>query len=49
MERIDKELGLNQLSLIGIGILVGCDFLPNGIEKTGMKTAIKTMKTTDLK
>jgi flap endonuclease-1 len=44
LEKIKRELGLNQSQLIDLGLLVGTDYNPDGIKGIGPKTALKLMK-----
>jgi flap endonuclease-1 len=44
LEKIKRELGLNQSQLIDLGILVGTDYNPDGIKGIGPKTALKLIK-----
>ncbi|MCW4012800.1 MAG: flap endonuclease-1, partial [Candidatus Bathyarchaeota archaeon] len=41
LEKIKRDLGLNQDQLIDLGILVGTDYNPDGIKGIGPKTALK--------
>jgi flap endonuclease-1 len=44
LEKIKRDLGLNQSQLIDLGILVGTDYNPDGIKGIGPKTALKLIK-----
>ncbi len=44
LNRILKELGITHKQLIDVGILVGTDFNPDGIEGVGPKTALKLIQ-----
>jgi flap endonuclease-1 len=44
LEKVKRELGLNQSQIIDLGILVGTDYNPDGIKGIGPKTALKLMK-----
>jgi flap endonuclease-1 len=39
-----SELGITREQLVDIGILIGTDFNPDGFERIGPKTALKTIK-----
>jgi flap endonuclease-1 len=41
LEKVKKDLGLNQNQLIDLGILIGTDYNPDGIKGVGPKTALK--------
>ncbi|MFH1179588.1 MAG: flap endonuclease-1 [Candidatus Bathyarchaeota archaeon] len=44
LDKIKRDLGLNQSQLIDLGILVGTDYNPGGIKGIGPKTALKLIK-----
>lgn len=44
LDKIKRDLGLNQSQLIDLGILVGTDYNPDGIKGIGPKTALKLIK-----
>jgi flap endonuclease-1 len=44
LEKVKRELGLNQSQLIDLGLLVGTDYNPDGIKGIGPKTALKLLK-----
>ena len=44
LDKIKRDLGLNQSQLIDVGILVGTDYNPDGIKGIGPKTALKLIK-----
>ncbi len=44
LEKVKRDLGLNQSQLIDLGILVGTDYNPDGIKGIGPKTALKLIK-----
>jgi flap endonuclease-1 len=44
MERVLKECGITYEQLVDVGILIGTDFNPDGIEGLGPKTALKLIK-----
>lgn len=44
LENVLKECGITYEQLVDIGILIGTDFNPNGIEGLGPKTALKLIK-----
>ncbi|XP_033102285.1 flap endonuclease GEN homolog 1-like isoform X2 [Anneissia japonica] len=47
MDDIETKLGLNQTSLVGLGILLGCDYLPKGVPGVGKEGAMKLIKALD--
>ncbi|XP_023930019.1 flap endonuclease GEN homolog 1 [Lingula anatina] len=42
---IESQLGLNREGLVGLALLLGCDYLPKGIPGVGKEMAIKLMHT----
>ncbi|HSB56272.1 MAG TPA: flap endonuclease-1 [Nitrosopumilaceae archaeon] len=44
LEKTLSELGITREQLVDVGILIGTDFNPNGFERIGPKTALKTIK-----
>jgi flap endonuclease-1 len=44
LEKVKRELGLNQSQIIDLGLLVGTDYNPGGIKGIGPKTALKLVK-----
>jgi flap endonuclease-1 len=44
LERVLKECGITFEQLVDVGILIGTDFNPDGIEGLGPKTALKLIK-----
>jgi len=44
LERVLKECGITYEQLIDVGILIGTDFNPDGIEGLGPKTALRLVK-----
>src|SRR5574341_1528637 len=44
LEKTLTELGVTREQLVDIGILIGTDFNPNGVERIGPKTALKVIK-----
>lgn len=44
LERVLKECGISYEQLVDVGILIGTDFNPDGIEGLGPKTALKLVK-----
>lgn len=44
IEDIEHDLGLNQRSLIAMGLLIGCDYDKRGVENIGPKKALQLMK-----
>ncbi|XP_032998796.1 flap endonuclease GEN homolog 1 [Lacerta agilis] len=42
---IEKTLGCNRESLIGLAVLLGCDYLPKGVPGVGKEQALKLIKT----
>jgi flap endonuclease-1 len=44
LDRVKRDLGLNQDQLIDLGILIGTDYNPDGIRGVGPKTALKLIK-----
>ncbi|XP_025944605.1 flap endonuclease GEN homolog 1 isoform X1 [Apteryx rowi] len=45
MSAIKKKLGCDRESLIGLAILLGCDYLPKGIPGVGKEQALKLIET----
>ncbi|XP_071956908.1 uncharacterized protein [Antedon mediterranea] len=43
MDDIEIKLKLNQNRLVGLGILLGCDFIPKGVPGVGKEGAMKLM------
>ena len=44
LDKVKRDLGLDQSQLIDLGILVGTDYNPDGIKGIGPKTALKLIK-----
>ena len=44
LDKVKRDLGLDQSQLIDLGILVGTDYNPDGIKGIGPKTAFKLIK-----
>ncbi|XP_072500345.1 flap endonuclease GEN homolog 1 isoform X3 [Notamacropus eugenii] len=44
MSSIKEELGLDRDSLIGLAVLLGCDYLPKGIPGVGKEQALKLVR-----
>ena len=44
LDKVKRDLGLNQSQLIDLGILVGTDYNPDGIKGIGPKTALKLIQ-----
>jgi flap endonuclease-1 len=44
LDKVQRDLGLNQSQLIDLGMLIGTDYNPDGIKGIGPKTALKLMK-----
>ncbi len=44
LDKVKRDLGLNQSQLIDLGMLIGTDYNPDGIKGIGPKTALKLMK-----
>jgi flap endonuclease-1 len=44
LEQVLKELGINRLQLISLGILTGTDYNPDGVSGIGPKTALSIIK-----
>nr|XP_020823086.1 flap endonuclease GEN homolog 1 [Phascolarctos cinereus]XP_020823087.1 flap endonuclease GEN homolog 1 [Phascolarctos cinereus] len=45
MSSIKRELGLDRDSLIGLAVLLGCDYLPKGVPGVGKEQALKLVRT----
>ncbi|XP_010212996.1 PREDICTED: flap endonuclease GEN homolog 1 [Tinamus guttatus] len=45
MSSIKKKLGCDRESLIGLAVLLGCDYLPKGIPGVGKEQALKLIET----
>ncbi|NXN93708.1 GEN endonuclease, partial [Rhinopomastus cyanomelas] len=45
MSSIKERLGCNRESLIGLAVLLGCDYLPKGIPGVGKEQALKLIET----
>ncbi|XP_014812273.1 PREDICTED: flap endonuclease GEN homolog 1 isoform X1 [Calidris pugnax] len=45
MSSIKEKLGCDRESLIGLGILLGCDYLPKGVPGVGKEQALKLIET----
>ncbi|XP_061410502.1 flap endonuclease GEN homolog 1 isoform X2 [Lethenteron reissneri] len=41
VDRIRRELGLDRDALIGLAVLLGCDYLPKGVKGIGKELALK--------
>jgi len=44
MSHIEKQFGLSRDSLIGLALLLGCDYLPEGVHGVGRETAVKLIE-----
>lgn len=44
MEKIETELNLNRQKLVALGILLGCDYLPQGVPGIGKEISMRLMK-----
>ncbi|XP_077992597.1 flap endonuclease GEN homolog 1-like [Glandiceps talaboti] len=44
MQDIEETLGLNRNKLIGMSLLIGCDYKPDGVPQVGKKKALALMK-----
>ncbi|XP_074141505.1 flap endonuclease GEN homolog 1 isoform X2 [Sminthopsis crassicaudata] len=44
MSSIKKELGLDRDTLIGLAVLLGCDYLPKGVPGVGKEQALKLVR-----
>ncbi|XP_036604506.1 flap endonuclease GEN homolog 1 [Trichosurus vulpecula] len=44
MSSIKKKLGLDRDSLIGLAVLLGCDYLPKGVPGVGKEQALKLIR-----
>lgn len=47
MEEIEIKLDLNRQKLVALGILLGCDYLPQGVSGVGKEIAMKLIKSVD--
>ncbi|KAL5007748.1 hypothetical protein ScPMuIL_016554 [Solemya velum] len=47
MTDIETKLGLDRNKLVGLALLLGCDYLPKGVPGVGPEKAIKMMKSFD--
>ncbi|NXR26961.1 GEN endonuclease, partial [Cinclus mexicanus] len=45
MSSIKEKLGCDRESLIGLAVLLGCDYLPKGVPGVGKEQALKLLKT----
>ncbi|NXN39228.1 GEN endonuclease, partial [Rhinoptilus africanus] len=45
MSSIKEKLGCDRESLIGLGVLLGCDYLPKGVPGVGKEQALKLIET----
>ncbi|NXB71990.1 GEN endonuclease, partial [Donacobius atricapilla] len=45
MSSIKEKLGCNRESLIGLAVLLGCDYLPKGVPGVGKEQALKLIET----
>ncbi|XP_006276351.3 flap endonuclease GEN homolog 1 [Alligator mississippiensis] len=45
MSSIKKKLGYDRESLIGLAVLLGCDYLPKGVPGVGKEQALKLLET----
>ncbi|XP_031960003.1 flap endonuclease GEN homolog 1 isoform X1 [Corvus moneduloides] len=45
MSSIKEKLGCDRESLIGLGVLLGCDYLPKGVPGVGKEQALKLVET----
>lgn len=43
-EDIEKSLGLGQEGLVGLALLLGCDYLPKGVPGVGKEQVLKLVK-----
>ena len=41
---IEKHLGMSRDNLIAMALLLGCDYLPDGVPGVGQETVIKLLK-----
>lgn len=44
MFEIEKHLGMSRDNLIAVALLLGCDYLPDGVPGVGRETVIKLLK-----
>lgn len=44
MSDIEKDLGMSRDNLIAMALLLGCDYLPDGIPGVGRETVVKLLK-----
>ncbi|ESO97815.1 hypothetical protein LOTGIDRAFT_104209, partial [Lottia gigantea] len=44
MSDIQTELGINRQSLVGLSLLLGCDYVPGGVAGVGVANAVKLLK-----
>ena len=44
MSDIEKEFGLSRDSLVGLALLLGCDYLPEGVHGIGRETVAKLIQ-----
>ena len=44
MSNIEKQFGLSRDSLIGLALLLGCDYLPEGVHGIGRESTVKLIE-----
>ncbi|KAK3608521.1 hypothetical protein CHS0354_010376 [Potamilus streckersoni] len=44
MDDIENQLGINQYGLVALALLLGCDYLPNGVPGVGVASARKLLQ-----
>ena len=47
MDDLEQELGLNREKLVAMAILLGCDYMPQGVPGVGRELAGKLMQALD--
>ena len=47
MDDLERELGLNREKLVAMAILVGCDYMPQGVPGVGRELAGKLLRALD--
>jgi flap endonuclease GEN len=47
MDDVERKLGLSRESLVGLGLLLGCDFVPHGVPGVGRETVLKILAELD--
>ena len=45
MQDIERQLGLDRDRLVALGMLLGCDYYPNGVPGVGEVNAMKLLST----